>query len=400
MEAVVRNDILDRIIDLVVIEGAISSLSVSKCLLRHHQALQLAGILETNRLESLELQSLPVGRDDSSFLGQALTDCLRYHDQMFAGESNLRILNLHDTLDGMDFANQSDLVYVIGILPRLDTFAITTRLTYLIEMLAGSITNWKIGNFKLLCEFDIDTMDTEFRPLFDAMARSRHIKAFSFGCMGADGFLPSLVSKQLFDLALSPTSGLLDIDLYGDLIDFRQLSALVPQEVDPDIAARRQLRRFDFVQDQIEAMVVFDDYDNGALLANLKALLTLLSKQLPLLHSIGLTIDDWTLCKQEFCDHPRFLEVWDQILVQIEKNHVGMALFQPAVLSSVPGGLWATVLNRAIAYDHDPEQLPWIGIYHMVRELLEGGYSRRSEVAKTNPVGDDELNDLGFEQSN
>lgn len=116
------------------------------------QALQLAGMLEANRLESLELKSHPVRPDNSHLWGPALTRSLWLHVQMFADLSTYRMLDLHDTLDEMDSDDHRDLFHLIGILPSLESFSITTRHTNLLEKLAGSIENWKIHHFKRPCE--------------------------------------------------------------------------------------------------------------------------------------------------------------------------------------------------------------------------------------------------------
>ena len=366
----------NRIVDLVVNRGVISSLAFCGCDLQLHQALQLAQLLLTNHLESLELSYVQVEARDIATFGQALSQSLRNHVEMFGEMSTLKVLHLRNTVERMNADQHRDLFDAIGTLPSLISFEILILDANLLETLAGSIGNWKTRRFKLHCEFGGEIGTTNFRPLFDSVASSRHIKVFSFGIIiQGDTFLPEAIASQMFELALSPTSGLLDFDLFGALVDLRQLSTLVPDDVDPAVAARRQLRRFDFVQNQMRTMV--DDGDDDARLANIQALLKLLSKQLPNLHSIGLTIDDWTHYQDQFLrsKSPALLSIWNELLVQIEKNHVGLALFEPSTLSTVPAGLWAFLLHRAIAYDEDPNQLPWIGIYHMVRELLEGGYT-------------------------
>ena len=375
--AMIGDDVLNRIVDLVVNRRAISSLTVFGCYLRLDQALQLAQLLVTNQLEELELSFVQIGSPNVAPFGQALTQSLRNHVEMFADRSMLKVLNLRDALERMDADHHRDLFAAIGTLPSLVSFEILILDANLLVVLAGSIENWKIRRFKLHCEFGDEIETANFRPLFDSVASSRHIKVFSFGVITpGDTFLPEAVARQLFELALSPTSGLLDFDLFGALVDLRQLSVLVPDDVDPALAARRPLRRFDFVQNQMQSMVENVGHDDAPL-ANIHALVMLLSKQLPYLHSIGLTIDDWSRYQDQFVQSksPNLLSVWNQLLIQIEKNHVGMALFEPTTLSTVPAGLWAVVLHRAVMYDEDPNELPWIGIYHMVQELLGGGYT-------------------------
>ena len=51
-----------------------------------------------------------------------------------------------------------------------------------------------------------------------------------------------------------------------------------------------------------------------------------------------------------------------------------MTLLQPDVHSTVPGGVWPTVVHRAISWDDDPAKLPWTGIYSLGRGLVEGGH--------------------------
>ena len=379
IDAPISRDVFDRIVDLVVNEGVISSLGVHGCVLEYDQTTQLAQLLETNQLEALELPYFSPDERYRAHFGQALTRSLCNHIEMFPDVSRLKVLELHDACTGMDSIQQLDLFNTIGFLPRMESFTIWIMDYNLIETLAGSIGNWTIRNFALYCEFDVDNPTTDCSPLFDAVANSRHIKAFTTGFTRCD-HLPRSIAAQLFALALSPTSGLLDIDLEYTFVIFRTLSTLVPHNVDPTDAARRQLRRFIFLRDHLQLV---EDDDNDDFFANIPTFLRLL-KQLPHLYSIGLTIDDWIYYQDcDVCtENPAFRTLLDQFLVQIEKNHVGMTLLEQTSPSTVPAGLCSLALYRAIAHGQDPKQIPWTGIYHMVRALVEGGYTGWSEGDK------------------
>ena len=181
-----------------------------------------------------------------------------------------------------------------------------------------------------------------------------------------------------------PNSGLLDMDLWGAQVNLQELSSLVPDDVDPPDANRRTIRQFDFVKTQMTAMFEAG-LDEEALFANVEALLRLLSTQLPYyLHSIGLTMSYWKYYQNRFCPRESLTlhSLWNQVLVQMERNRVGMALFDAPTLSTVPAGLWSRVLHQAVTYHDDPKQLPWNGIYHMVQQLFKGGHSGWSEGDK------------------
>jgi len=365
-----------EIVELVT-EGVISSLTISECFCHQEVAVGIVGLLRQNTLMALDCQVIPLNEQYSHPLCQALTHSLQSHIDLFQGQSRLKVLDLRDSLHNAFGEDFEDLFTVLGILPNLDSFGMTVSNIALLETIAGEIGSWKIRCFKLRCDFPANAMlNPNFEPLFGAIATSRYLKTFSFDYFAGYEFLPFLLSRHLFDLALSPVSRLIEIDIVGALVDIRHLSTLVPDEFDPTIAARSTLRHFDFVQNQFEG-IIENNSEDEALLMIMEALLRLLCHHLPRLHSIGLTIDDWLDHEKELFndDSPRFGDIWKQILVQIERNHVGFALFQPSVLPSVPAGLWAKVLHRAISYDEDPEELPWIGIYHMVRELLGGGYT-------------------------
>ena len=123
-----------------------------------------------------------------------------------------------------------------------------------------------------------------------------------------------------------PNSGLLDMDLRGAQVNLQELSSLVPDDVDPPDANRRTIRQFDFVKTQMTAMFEAG-LDEEALLANVEALLRLLSTQLPYLHSIGLTMSYWKYYQNRFCPRESLTlhSLWNQELVQMERNRVGMA---------------------------------------------------------------------------
>jgi hypothetical protein len=105
--------------------------------------------------------------------------------------------------------------------------------------------------------------------------------------------------------------------------------------------------------------------------------LRLLTTQLPYLYSIGLTKSYWTYYDKRFCscESLPLHSLWKQVWVQMEKNRVGMALFDAPIRSTVPAGLWSHVVHHAVTCHDDPRQLPWNGIYHMVRELFKGDHT-------------------------
>jgi hypothetical protein len=215
------------------------------------------------------------------------------------------------------------------------------------------------------------------------------LRKFTFSCVTRTKILPPLAAQQIVELALLSTSGLLNIDLVEKIPDLALLLGTpVPNDMDSKdrdiIPGRGQLRRFDFVQGTL-AHLLKRETDNQVLLAYLTSLFRLLSSRLPYLHSIGLTMDDWIACQDHFVAVMKsrigageeIVDLWRKVWVQIEMNRVGMALLEPHLLHSatIPSGLWPIVLNRAMEYDPDPRQLPWTGIYLMVRQLVMGGHT-------------------------
>jgi hypothetical protein len=367
-------DFFDRFMELILKDGLIPSLKFEYCEFGVKQARQVARLLEENLLEALEFSDVELDRHISPFI-QFWTQSLNKHIEKFAQVSMLKVLKLHDVWNGMEFGHYQELFQLIGNLPNLQSVKIVGYDEDLHDALCGSIGSWSIRQFTFVCG------DIELQPLLDAVASSRNLKVFDFRAS-----LSVSMAGQVFDLALSPTSGLLEICLRGSL-NLRQLSWLVPEEADPTVTLGPQLRRFSFVQNEGQIEHMFEDGDDEALLLNLQALLRLFSKQIPFLHSIGSVFDDWILDREMdniLPKSPLFCNLWNQLLVQIEKNRVGMALFEAATLplSTVPAGLWSVVLHRAIIYDEDARNLPWTGIYHMVRRLFERGHSGLMEGDK------------------
>jgi hypothetical protein len=365
----------DRLVDLVVKEGVISSLVVHLCHLDNDEALKLARLLKTNHLNSLMFSRWGISNATIARVarvGRTLTQSLRSHVKKFGTTSMLKELYLYGLLEGLDVDGHRDLFHAIGTLLSLESFQITIAGCHLVEALSSSIGTWKIRRFNLSCETWEDATIPDFRPLFEAIASSRYFKAFSFRC-DTGRYLTQSIAEQVFHLALSPLSGLLDIKIHGSLIDLRQLSILVPTEVDATVAARRQLRTFQFVaKNPLEN----DEYENQVIIASMQALQRLLSEQLPYLYSFGLNIDGLVCYLRDSydCDISVFR---NPILVQLEKNHVGMALFDANQVSSstVPAGLWPLMLHKAMTCDEDRTQIPWNGIYHMVQGIFQGGHT-------------------------
>jgi hypothetical protein len=367
-----------RINQLIRDEGVISSLRVWDCNLRSNQVRKFVEILEVNRLESLEMK-LKV-RNTQRF-AQALILSLNRHIKTFAERSIFKELEVSDTLHGIDSHVQQDLFNVIADLPNLWYFGIDISDVDAFVTLSASIGNWKIRHFKLLCEMGNDVID--FGPLFEAISRSNHLKVFSFGPLITGQVLSARTSTQLLDLAVLPTSGLHEINL-----DAAILSTLDREDVDPSITARSQLRHFNIVSEE-RLVSMEDEIDDQGVAKYLRGVLTLLSNHLPYLYSVGLTMDNWEISKRFFRYRDNVsecLELWTKIWIQTEKNQVGMALLQPEVCSTVPGGLWSIVVHRAISWDDDPAKLPWTGIYSLVRGLVEGGHCGWTKEAPPSSV--------------
>ena len=383
----IHNKFLDSIVSLVVRDRLISSLVFTKCLLRYNQALRLARLLETNHLRSIEFSRTKLLADgDAARFGQALTHSLRNHANMFQERSMLKDIDFRDPWGEGEPGLYRDFFNVIGLLPSLEWLTVNLPGHELLEPLAGSIGQWKISHFRLLCAFWVEPNTVDFRPIFEAIANSAHIKVFAINCIEEHEFLPQSISQQLFDLALSPNSSLVDILVRkGAIVDLRQLSSLIPNNVDPTVAAGRKLRQFIMIHYQTMALLKTANEDMSVCLANLEALLTLLSKQLPYLHSIGLTMFWWRHYKS--CNYisnsVQVTQLWNRLLVQMERNRVGMALFESSTLSTVPAGLWPVVLHRAITHEEDSQIVPpWTGIYHMVQGLFQGGHTGWNEQDK------------------
>jgi hypothetical protein len=99
---------------------------------------------------------------------------------------------------------------------------------------------------------------------------------------------------------MSPNSSLVDIGIEASRVDPRQLSCLVPEEVDPTVAGGRKLRQFDFQKNMLSILEPANQ-DMSVCYENLDALLRLLSRQLPYLHSIGVSMRSWTYYKRLCC---------------------------------------------------------------------------------------------------
>ena len=350
--------------------------------------------------------------------GRALVLSLQCHVIANPHNSRLRVLEVNDGLEEMDPQDQRDLIQIVEMLPSLESFKITIPYPFLLVTLIGRIGHWKLRRLGILCDFGKDTKTTDFRHLFGAVASSRYLKAFSFGCR-TGRFLPQSVSEQLLHLALLPNSGLLEINVMGSRIRLRHFAALVPGDFDPKVAAKRQLRAFKFLKwdaisvddnddsdsddsdsddsDSYDRVIDNGDSDDSGSddsddsysvhdyiqhQAQLASLLRLMSEQLPYLYSFGPTM--WGLMTwRTFSDRDNASSLRNQVLVQAEKNRVGLSLFKGRALSStVPVGLWAVVVHRTMTNNRDANHVPWNGVYHMVQELFQAGHSGRSQGNK------------------
>jgi hypothetical protein len=202
-----------------------------------------------------------------------------------------------------------------------------------LDYLADSIARWKIREFKLSC--DLENVDVQ--RLFDALASAPNLKRF-FLCSTNNGqILSPAASRPLINLALSPTSGLLEIFIFSVKLKLSQFITLFPEDVDPNIAARRHLRLMNFMDVPEETGLEDFFNEDGCIVETLKALVDLMSKQLPYLHHIGLTS---TILRRYgyhvFEDSaPDAHKLWNQVWVQMEQNDVGMALFHPSRCSTL-----------------------------------------------------------------
>jgi hypothetical protein len=309
-------------------------------------------------VEAIEFSYIQIRDGDITHFAQALTQSLRNHINIFKETSKLKELVLRDDwgLGRLDL--HRDFFKVIRLLPSLESLTIKIIDNDLLQTLTKRLGKWKIRRVELLCGFRVDPAKDDFSPVFDAIAFSGHIKVFYFGCIRRDYFLPQSISQQLFDLAMSPNSSLVDIGIEASRVDPRQLSCLVPEEVDPTVAAGRKLRRFDFQKNML-GILEPGNQDMSVCYENLDALLRLLSRQLPYLHSIGVSMRSWTYYKRLCCprNSTKESELWHQLLVQMERNRVGMALFEPTTVSTVPAGLWSIVLHRALTYEEDSKSV-------------------------------------------
>ena len=369
---------IGRIEKLVVGEGVISSLKIECFDLDDDNSIQLAKMLEANQLETLQLRSYPGG----SSLAHALVDSLNQHVQTFADQSILRYLDLQDSLCCLDpnvhGALYGDLVKVIGILPNLTSFGIhEPNNSDWLRILAGAIGSWKICHFKLWRYKREGVPSEQYRVnlshLFDSIKSSMYLKVLSIGVVRR-ATLEDVWTSHLFELALATRSGLLEIELPGYTIPPQLVSTLFVEDCDRAIALKRHLRRFGVLWDN--SLFRFDDMGDEEILDYVRSLLWLVSKHLPYLYDVGTEMSGGTELENRIhqSQDSELLQIWKNVLAQLELNRVGMALLQSEVLPTVPGGLWSRVLHRAIVCEENEAQLPWTGIYTMVRALVEDGH--------------------------
>ena len=397
IENIIDVDIIADLVD----KGAISSLHVRNCVLDNDEGKKLAKMLEVN-LQSMELPNTEVLCQ--SFV-PALMHSLYRHIETFAEGSTLRDLDLHHTLGDLDKNTFGDVLHVIGTLPHLKTFGIQEPdEPDKLQLLVGALGNWKVTHFKLwYCTLPLHD-GLNMQPLFDIINNSRYLKKFSV-CGNGIHVLSVPWPEQLLRLTLSRTSGLLEIRLSGLEIRPNDLSSLVPEDSDPAIAYKRRLQRFCVASDGLPLSVEVDsrygvevDMQDQVLLGYLRNLLRLLSRHLPYVYDIGPTARGWLNFRDDavglLCHHKNvseLLRLLNEVWVQLERNRVGMALLHSEVLPTVPGGLWSKVLHRAITCEENPAEVPWTGIFHMVRALVGDGHigKRSKEEAPTFILFDD-----------
>jgi len=382
-----------RIEKLVVDEGVISTLKIACYDLDDDDSIQLAKMLEVNRLETLDLRSHP----GCSSLAHALVDSLNQHVQTFADQSILRDLDLQNSLcifcrldpNAHDVLYQ-DLVNVIGNLPNLISFGIhEPNNSNGLPILAEAIGNWKIRRFKLWRSMREDVPSEQYcvklSHLFDSIKSSMYLKELSIGAVRHET-LEEVWTTHLFELALSTRSGLLEIELPRYTIPPLLVSTLVVEDCDRAIALKRHLRRFGVFWDdslsfqnldaRTSSIAGFDDMGDEEISDYVRSLLWLVSKHLPYLYDVGTDLSGGTELENRIhqSQDSALVQIWQKVLAQMELNRVGMALLQSEVLPTVPSGLWPRVLHRAVVCEANETQLPWTGIYTMVRALVEDGH--------------------------
>ena len=363
--------------ELVADKGVISSLRILRSSFDDDEGEQFAEMLEVNRLGSLEMNA----NVDSPGFALALTKSLQQHTRLVAERSILKQLDLDNTLSGL-YPNIhgnlfQDLLDIIGNLPNLESFGILEPTSpILLRILADAIEKWKISHFKL---WRGQSDDSDLQALFHSIGSSKHLKVFSISSRMDNDTLPEPWTRPLMNLALSPTCSLLEIELDDIWYHPRDLPNLVPDDCDGALASKRRLRRFCVVP-RNHILNQWDESDYQCIFDYLSCLFRLLSKHLPYLYYVGVTdtlsLGQRVVHKNRHPDSDSRLQgVWNDILVQIELNRVGMALLRPDVLPTVPTGLWPTVLYRAVTCEEDPAKRPWTGIYTMVRALVEDGHT-------------------------
>ena len=378
--------VFDAVEKLVVEDGVISSLKLDHCSFRGDGWAQFAKMLAVNRLQSLEIMRTDAR---SQSFPHALIHYLEFHTEKYADGSILRHLDLDDSLLYVDMTTFANLLDTIGDLPNLESFGICEPRDHnSLETMVGAIRNWKVPHFKLRQGM---TGSSDMQPFFDHVGSSDHLKILSLCSHSYQGLdhIPEHWTRHLLDLALSTTSGLTDIDLDGCMISPESLSTLIPQDCDPSIAAQRRLRRFYLVPEETLRTLARKD-EGEDVFEFWRALLRLLSKHLPYLYDIGLRIEeDWpdynNVARSVQSEMMEF-DLWKKIGVQMERNRVGMALLESEALRTVPGGMWPIVLHRAVTCELNPAELPWTGIYQLVRALVEDGHTPGWSKKETSPL--------------
>ena len=373
--------------ELVVYRGGfISSLSVTgESYLYCEDASQFPDMLKINQLESLEVKATIECSFDRNGLTKSLTESLSDHVWKFADASKLQVLDLGRLVNCTNTEIQQELLEVIGMLPNLHSFGITLEKVSSLESLIGSISQWKIRHFNVC--FDLRDRDLDFRPLFDAVAASQFIGEFSLRYTPTfwtikyhrDGVyqlspFPMEVQQQAFDFALAPTRGALREFTWSGVCESSSVPRLVSEAVNTGIQSKCQLRRFDFMRFGEWNDRRIEEANTSLILPTLQALLDLVSTRLPYLYDVGLFY--WVhlyRLQNGSCPVPEAMTLYSVLMTQLDDNQVGMALFEPDVLPTIPAGLWSMILKKAITCRNVQFEVPWTSIFKMVRRLVEVG---------------------------
>ena len=387
--------------ELVVYRGgSISSLSVEgESDLNYEDASQFPDMLKINQLKSLEVAATIECSFDRNGLTKSLTESLNDHVWKFADSSKMQVLNLGRLVNCNNTEIQQELFDVVGTLPNLQSFGITLEEVSSLEPLIGSMSEWKI-RYLNVC-FDFTNHGLNFRPLFDAVAASQFIRTLSLeytptfwtiqyyhGGIYRHSPFPMEVQQQAFDFALSLTRGALRAFTCRGIWESSSIPRLVSEAVHPGIQSKCQLRRFNFMRSGGWIFWLTERENTSVILPTLQALLDLVSTRLPYLHDVGISkwVHQYGL-RNGSCSIPGAMALYTTLMARLDDNQVGMTLFEPDVLPTVPAGLWSMILENAITCRNAHFEVPWTSIFKMVRRLVEVGGIGGGVASRRGPMG-------------